>query len=164
MGGSKGGIEQKSLLTPEQEQAFSGLLKDFDPASLTNMFQTSVADPARQEFQEKTLPGIQERFIAGGGSRSGALNRAGTQAGANMESSLSGQLAQLLSQGQENAYNRQSQLSMSHNVENIRTAPQASPWMSILKPIVSGAATAFGGPLGGAAASGLMNAFSKPKD
>jgi len=163
MGGSKGGIEQQSLLTPEQEQAFSGLLKDFDPSMLTNMFQTSVADPARQQFQEQTLPGIQERFIAGGGSRSGAVNRAGVQAGSNLESSLSGQLATLLAQGQESSDDRRSKLATSKITENIRTAPQESPWMSLLKPVVAGAATAFGGPLGGAAASGVMNVFSKPK-
>ena len=117
MGGSKSKIDSVSNLTPEQHQTFSKLLKDFDPKAMTDMFQTSVANPTRQEFQEKTLPGIQEKFIAGGGSRSGALNRAGTQAGANMESSLSGQLAKLLGQGQESSYDRQAKLATAPTLE-----------------------------------------------
>jgi len=139
--GEEPGIDSVSRLTPEQQRVFSNLLKDFDPKAMTDMFQTSVANPTRQEFQEKTLPGIQERFIAGGGSRSGALNRAGTQAGANMESSLSGQLAKLLSQGQESSYDRQAKLATTPTLEMYQR-DTTSPLAQILGPLVQGATTA----------------------
>jgi len=148
MGGTSGSIEQINRLTPEQQQIFSKLLGDFDPSALTEMFQTSVADPARQQFQEQTLPGIQERFIGGGGARSGAVGRAGVQAGANLESGLAGQLSQILAQAQESQLGRQTGLATA-NISDMYE-PKDSNWMSLLGPIAGGLASST--PVGAAAA------------
>jgi len=158
MGGTKGGIEQVSGLSPEQQQLFTRLSQEFDPAQLVDMFQTSVGDPARQQFQQQTLPGIQERFIAGGGARSGAVGRAGVQAGADLETGLSGQLAQLIAGAQEGSLNRQAGLATSP-IMNTFQRPSDSPLGNLLGPLAGGIGTAAGGPLGGAAASGLTQMF-----
>jgi len=155
MGGTKGGIDQVSSLTPEQQAAFSSLLGDFDPTALTEMFQTSVADPARQQFERQTLPGIQERFIAGGASRSGALNRAATGAAADLESGLSAQLAQLLGGARESQLGRQAQLSVAPTQETFQRKSE-NPLLDLLGPIGAGVGFGAGGPLG----AGIAGKFS----
>jgi len=156
MGGTKGGIEQVSALTPEQQSLFTKLMADFDPTELTDMFKSSVADPARQQFQQKTLPGIQERFIAGGGAGSGALNRAAVGAGADLESGLSGQLAQLLAQAQQGTLSRQAGLAVSPTQETFQQLSD-NPMLKFLTPLLTGAGTAIGGPLGTAGGAALGN-------
>ena len=49
-----------------------------------------IADQARKDFQEKTIPSLAERFTAltGGGQRSGEFNRQLTAAGGNLDASL----------------------------------------------------------------------------
>lgn len=155
MGGTKGGIDQVSNITPEQQDVLSKLLGDFDPSSLETMFKGSVADPARQQFQQQTLPGIQERFIAGGASRGGAMNRAAVGAGANLESGLSAQLAQLLGGAEQGQLNRQAQLSTASTFDNFNR-PSDSPLGNLFAPIATGAGMAAGAPAG----AGLAGLFS----
>lgn len=159
MGGTKGGIEQISALTPEQQGLFTKLMTDFDPTELTDMFQSSVADPARQQFQQKTLPGIQERFIAGGGGGSGALNRAAVGAGADLESGLSGQLAQLLAQAQQGTLNRQAGLAVAPTQETFQQMSD-DPILKLLTPLLAGVGTGVGGPLGTMAGTGIGNTLT----
>lgn len=159
MGGTKGGIDQINTITPEQQEVFSKLLGDFDPTSLQKMFQTSVADPARQQFQQQTLPGIQEKFIAGGGSRSGAFNRAATGAGANLETGLAAQLAQLLGGAEQNQLGRQAQLSTTPTFENFQR-PSENPLMDLLAPVAGGLAIGAGSAGAGAATGGLTSFLS----
>jgi len=161
MGGTSGGIEQVSRLSPEQQEVFTKLLGDFDPAALTEMFQTSVGDPARTQFRRQTIPGIQERFIGAGAGRSGAAMRAATGAGADLESGLSGQLAQLLTQAQENTLNRQANLATSNVMETFQRPSESSPIMDLLIPIAGGLATGAGGPLAGGAVSMLSTKMNK---
>lgn len=143
MGGRKGSIEQVSTLTPEQQALFSKMMGDFDPSSLEQMFQTSVADPARQQFQQQTIPGIQERFISGGGARSGAMNRAAVGAGSQLESGLSGQLAQLLANAEQAQLGRQTQLATTPTMETYQQQ-SSNPLGSLLAPIAQGAGAAAG--------------------
>lgn len=158
MGFQKGGIEQISKLSPEQMEMFTKAGADFDPQSIMDMFQTSVADPAQAQFRQQTIPGLQERFFAGGAGNSGAMNRAATGAGANLQSGLSGQLAQLLQQGQENTLNRQAQLSTAPVMENIQTQ-SSFPLMELLAPIAGGLATGGSAPL----MTGMMSAKAGTK-
>jgi len=159
MGSTRGDIQQQSVLTPEQQTTLSKLLQDFDPAQVTNMFQDSVAAPARQQFQQQTLPGIQERFISEGAPNSGAAQRTAYGAGANMESGLSGQLAQLLYQAQQGTENRQASLSTTPTMATYQNN-NTSPLASLLSPIATGAGYAVGGPAGGAAARAATGMFS----
>lgn len=85
------------------------LLADFDPALATQAFEKGIADPARQRFQEDILPGIAETFTSQNALSSGASLRAATRAGTDLETGLSGILANLLFQGEQGTLDRQLQ-------------------------------------------------------
>jgi len=95
------------LVTPEQRAALNQILGMdlgplFDPEQQREFFQAQVADPTMQHFREQTIPDLNELFIGQGAASSSGLNRAITQAAANVESGLAGQLSQFQQQGQQN--------------------------------------------------------------
>lgn len=93
--GSPAETKQFQRFTPEQQggldqilsQALSGLQApqfDFAP----------IEQKARTGFEQKTIPGIAERFTAMGGQRSSAFPQQLSQAGAGLEESLASMRAQ----------------------------------------------------------------------
>lgn len=100
--GTKDKIKKASTMTPEQEQLMklisegltsgSGPLADLFGDFNEQDFQKGVSDPALEEFKKKTLPMLQEKFIAGNQTLGSGMQNA--QAGA--ASDLQAQLAKLL--------------------------------------------------------------------
>lgn len=90
-------------LTPDQQQASSQVLQQA-LSGLQDTDRTSfepIAQQARQQFQEETVPSIAERFSQFNGQRSGAFQQALGQSGAQLESSLAGQQAQFNQQNMQ---------------------------------------------------------------
>lgn len=77
------------------------LLKGFDETKLMDFYQKGLVDPTIQTYQEQVLPSIQERFIDANAGSSSALNQALAKSATDLSSGLSGQLAGLLYQGQQ---------------------------------------------------------------
>jgi len=80
-------VSQLPIYQQGQETLSKLMGEGFDEAA----FQSGVADPARKQLVEQTLPAVQERFIGAGGGRSSAANRALASAGTDLESSLAQQ-------------------------------------------------------------------------
>lgn len=89
------GPEQISALNQLLQQGISGLgqQKPFDFAP--------IAQQAREQFAQQTVPSLAERFTALGGQRSSAFPQALGQAGSQLESNLAAQGAQFGMQGQD---------------------------------------------------------------
>lgn len=80
--------EQQAGLQQILQQALGGLQQplgaDFEP----------IAQQARTQFEQRTIPTLAERFTAMGGQRASAFPQALGQAGAGLEEALAGQRAQ----------------------------------------------------------------------
>lgn len=105
--GKKGGYKEKSALTEDQGALLQWLIQSlmggggpfaFDEES----FQRTFVDPALKQFQTKTTPAIQQRFIAKGLQGSSGMDTAIANAGADVEMELGKMRAGM----QENALDR----------------------------------------------------------
>lgn len=114
------GAKQVSTLSPQQRKlmsmlqtglggggALGGALGGFDPEEINQLFQTGVAGPARKQFQQRTLPGIEQRAIASGLNRSSGLQRQQLEGEFDLEEMLTSQLAQAQFGARESALDRQ---------------------------------------------------------
>lgn len=126
--------------------------------------------PYRQEFEQQTIPGLAEKF-AGLGAMGGGLSSSGFAqslgaAGANLQT----QLAQMKQQYQRQSindllgqYNQIANRGLGarsfENTYDPGTQGQLGIGGNILNAGLTAAATAFGGPAGGAAYKGLSNMF-----
>ena len=87
-GGSQGGVQQHSLLNPQQMD-LQNLFGQYSKQALTNPGQSPIAQQARHNFNTQTIPSIAERFTAmGGGQRSSAFQAALQNAGGDFDRSL----------------------------------------------------------------------------
>lgn len=77
------------------------LFQPFDPTAARDYFETAIRRPAEQRFERVTLPNIAERYIRGGALDSGAARRAIAGATADLESGLSGKLADIMYRGEQ---------------------------------------------------------------
>lgn len=95
-----------SSYTSEQQQAMSDLLQQA-LSGLQNPSQgfEPIAQQARQQFNQQTIPSIAERFSALGAQNSSAFQQALGSAGAGLESQLASQKAQFGQQQQGNLLN-----------------------------------------------------------
>lgn len=145
IGGIFGGMGQDITQNQQFQQGagtLSSLLQDFDPAATTQAFQQSVADPARQAFQEQTVPGIAERFAGVGATNSSGFNRALLNEAGNLESSLAGTLSQALLQGQQGQQALQSQgVSQAMQFAQLPQASQSQDIQNILQSLQVGLGT-----------------------
>lgn len=142
--------EQVPTMTPQQMQllnqligglggqggAFGGFGVDED------FFQKSFVDPALKQFETRTAPAIQQKFIAAGAGQGSNLEDVLARAGADVQGQLNQQLAGLL----ENAQERQ--------LRGAGLALGASPFTTVQDPGSTGALDeilrGFGGGAGGA--------------
>lgn len=94
-------------MNPAYQQAIGSLGQFLQPdqQGLQNQFQSQFVEPSLQTFSQQIIPSIQSRFASQGAGRSSALNQTLAQAGENLQTQLSGQLAGLI----DNQRNRQLQ-------------------------------------------------------
>jgi len=97
----------ESPLFAQLQQAMMPALGGFDPARTTESFQQNVANPTMRNFTEQMLPAIQERFGAAGGGQSSALNQSLAREAGNVQTGLSGQLAEMLRLGEQTGIQNQ---------------------------------------------------------
>jgi hypothetical protein len=119
------------------------------------------SDPYRQQFNQKTLPGIAEKFAGGGALSSSGFGQALGGASSDFEA----QLAQLFGNKQDQAaqgifsqFNEMSNQGL--NYEPFTYHEQKGEG-GLLKPLLTAGATALGGPLAGAGVSGIEALFKK---
>jgi len=91
-------------------QNMGGLLGGTDLAALTpaaqGYFETSIAEPALKQFQERIAPGLLHTQAVSGTLGTGAAMRARERMGTDLASGLAGAKAQFTLQQQEAAKNR----------------------------------------------------------
>lgn len=156
---------QFQRFTPEQQQALSQVLQ----LGLGGLQQGSggfepIAQQARTQFQQQTIPSIAQRFTAMNGQRSGAFQQALGQAGAGLEEGLA-------SLGSQYNLQRQGQL---QNLLGAGLTPQFDTYLpqeqqgfgqtllesaGTVLPLMLGGA--FGGGLGGGIGSLLKGGLSQ---
>jgi hypothetical protein len=116
------GAKQISTLSPGQQQLMQllqgglggqgplgGAFGGYDPEEINRLFQTGVGDPTRKQFQERVVPGMEQRAIASGLNRSSGLQRQMLEGELDLEGMLGGQLAQAQFGAREGELNRQLQ-------------------------------------------------------
>lgn len=82
-------LQQFGQFGPEQQQALNQLLgMGLGGLQKTPFDFQPIADQARTNFAQKTIPSIAERFTALGGQRSSAFNQALGSAGSGLETDL----------------------------------------------------------------------------
>jgi len=97
-----GGQQQLQSDIMQALQGGGGNLGFLDPNFSFDQFNQQVGDPARQQFQQRTVPQIQQRFAGVGALRGTAAGDTITRAGADLE----GQLAQQAFQAQQRGLDR----------------------------------------------------------
>lgn len=141
--GDPGRFEQVPRFTPEQQSAFSKILG----MGLSGLERPTagfepIAQQARTQFAQQTIPSIAERFTAMGGQRSSAFPQALGQAGAGLEQSLAAQQAQY---GLQNQGLLQQLLGfgLAPQFETLRYKPQPSGFETgVLSPLFQGLGSA----------------------
>ncbi len=101
--GKEGKLGTYDLFNPTQQAAFSQILQHaLGNLGSQNQFSFDpIAKEAREQFSQQTVPSIAERFSGMGAQRSSAFPQILGQAGANLESSLASQKAQVGLQNQQ---------------------------------------------------------------
>jgi hypothetical protein len=119
------------------------------------------SDPYRQQFNQKTLPGIAEKFAGGGALSSSGFGQALGGASSDFEA----QLAQLYGNKQDQAaqgifsqFNEMSNQGL--NYEPFTYHEQKGEG-GMFAPLLTAAAGAFGGPIGAAGAAGITSLLKK---
>lgn len=96
------------LLTSEQKQALQDILGGIDiqglvdPARQQQFFQQQVADPAREQFEQRTIPALSEELIALGANRGSGLGARLGMASADLEKALAQASSGFQQQGLQN--------------------------------------------------------------
>ena len=176
--GGKPKLEKVPTGTPEQQQFGGTDLINFLQQSMgegggfnaANQYDQSLlgqgpeafnqfSQPYLQQFQEQILPMIAERFAGGGALSSSGFGQALGGAASGLQAQLAqlfSQLQQQAAQGEYGQFNNQSQQALNYQPFSYNKQQGSG---GILQPLAIGAGTALGGPLGGAAASGITSLF-----
>lgn len=118
-------------------------------------FQNSFVDPMMRQFEQRTAPAIQQRFIASGGARGSNVQDTLTRAGADVQGQINQKLAELISQAQNRAM-QGAQLGLGTQAFGFQENPGQT---GLIPQLASGIAGGFAQPFGqGIAnyASGLL--------
>lgn len=136
-------VQQFSRYSPENQQSFNELI-----GNILGQYQQGgdfsagfepIAQKARSQFQQQTVPSIAERFTAMGGQRSSAFPQVLGQAGAGLEEGLAAQGAQF---GQTQQQLMQRLLGLGQQESVLRPASQG-----LLGGLASGGAQGLGSVL-----------------
>ncbi len=149
------GYERFSTLSPQQSDIFNQISSMLQ-GQLGGEGQEKFEAPYKREFQEKTIPGLAERFsgLGSGAQSSSGFRQALGASGAD----LSERLASLGGQQQQNSMSQLMQL-LGINTEGL--VPEAKPWWQELLTSLSGGLSAGVGSIaGGAGGNALMSLLS----
>lgn len=132
--------------------ALLSLLNGFDPNQLMEFYQKGLVNPSLQTFNEQIIPSIQQRYVDANAGSSSALNQALAKSATDLSSGLSGQLAGLLYQGQQQG--SQNQLNALNQVLSLLTNKTTSPIVQgpqsgLLQDLLKGSTQLGAGYLGG---------------
>jgi hypothetical protein len=135
----------------------------FDPESVSAAYQQNVADPARQNFMQQTLPAIQERL-----GRSSATGNVALKGATDLEKQLAGGLSQELlnqqnfsTQAQQNAiaqalgYAQAPQQSQMNDIQALLQALGLGTGTDLFALQQTPGKAGFGGAIGTALGAGL---------
>lgn len=161
MMGSQG---QTSLLSPEQQQFFSGALgggiggqagqayqQFLQPQSQGDMqaaFQTGVVDPMMQTYQQQVVPALQQRFVDANASSSSALNQALGQSAQDLTTSLGAQYLPFMQGQQSNTLQALNQLGGMAGQQTFQPYQQQGilgPLLQMIGSLGGGGMSLFGG-------------------
>lgn len=106
-GGETGGAG--SAIQAGSEYLDRLLSQDYDPTAGQEYWEQAFQKPMMQQWEQEIMPSIAEKYGGAGAISSSGFNRAMGQAGANMQTQLGGQLADVLYQGQQAHKGRQLQ-------------------------------------------------------
>lgn len=135
------------MLTPEQQQLYSGTLGQSGPAfqqaysqflqpmdlgAQQDIFQQAYVNPAMQAYQQQILPAIQERYADANAGSSSALNQALAQSAQDLSTSLGSQFGQFYQQQQAN------QLAALGGFQNLLSQQTFSPLIQERQGILPG--------------------------
>jgi hypothetical protein len=147
------------------EGPFADLFGGFDPDQINELFQQGIAAPARRQFQERTLPGLEQRAIGSGLTRSSGMFRQGMEAEGDLEDRLNELLARQQMGAQESAMGRQMSAIdalLGTPESRIETTPgRPSSASQVLPGLIGKAGSAFLGPLAGAAGEHISQKIFK---
>jgi len=145
-----GGMENANLLSPEQQQflsdAFSGqgaaggaYGQFLQPQNYEKMFQENIVEPTTRAYEQRVVPGLQQRFVDANASSSSALNQALAQGASDLTSSLGGQYMNFLQGQQQNTLGALGQLGGLAGTRSFQPMQQQGNLGDILKAIIAGA-------------------------
>lgn len=175
--GDQGGSEQRSTLTPEQQNLHDQYMKamagpgaggafggsaDYYRDLLSNDSQTmnQLSAPETRRFNEDIIPGLSEQFA---GMGSGALSSSGfrnaaVNAGTDLSERLGAIRENLRSQGAAGLANM-AQGALNPITENLQIKPEGG-LLDYAGPALAAAGTAVAGPIGTAVGNTFGNAIS----
>ena len=116
-----GGMAEQNLLTPEQQKFLSDALSGqgtagqaygqfLQPQNYEKMFRENIVEPTTRAYEQRVVPGTQQRFVDANASSSSALNQALAQGASDLTSSLAGQYTNFLQGQQQNTLGALGQL------------------------------------------------------
>lgn len=120
----------------------------FDAEGLREQFQNQFANPAYQNFQENTVPGITGAFRGQNLQNSSYLGGALGKAGTDVQKGLDSQLSKMLYDAQQASLGRKQK--GVEDILNMQTfAYQDSPLMQLINSLAGGVGKAAGSYFGG---------------
>ncbi|MCK5344704.1 MAG: tail fiber domain-containing protein [Candidatus Heimdallarchaeota archaeon] len=89
-------------LGPQANQAYSQFLQPYDAEQFQGLFQQAFVDPAMQNFEQQTMPAVQQRMIGANAGSSSALNQALASSAADVSTNIGSQMGQFYQGQQQN--------------------------------------------------------------
>ena len=107
-----GRLEDRQLSVMDQlDDWATGMMEPeaYDPTAAREHWQQSFVEPARQQFHEETLPGLDERYAGMGAMSGSGFEKAIADAAGRMDTQLGSQLGQIMYGQREQEMGRQLQ-------------------------------------------------------
>ena len=117
--------------------AYSQFLQPYDPKQYEDVFNKAVVDPAMQQYNQKIVPGIQQRFVDANAGSSSALNQALGQSAADLGTMLGGHYMNFFNQQNANTLSALSGLGGLAGQQTF--TPLVSQQQGLAGPLIQGA-------------------------
>lgn len=182
MGNTLMGSQGKtSLLSPEQQQFFSGVFggggggiggqagqayqQFLQPQSQEDLqagFQKGVVDPMMQIYEQQTVPALQQRFVDANASSSSAMNQALGQSAQDLTTSLGSQYLPYMQGQQQNTLQALNQVGGLAGQQTYQPYQQQGALPALLQGLgTAGAGSLAGGGTIGNAGANISSLMSK---